>query len=102
MHDNKLRVTQTFGFPPQKCYGPQNVCRLENSMSFDFCGSISIFGDVCAEFVCVGGVVRQKNVFSKYLNLNIKLEFLSICPGRFMNYQFFELSSSFVAHSDEK
>ena len=30
-------------FPRQKCYGPPKACRLE------FCGSISIFGRVCAE-----------------------------------------------------
>ena len=47
-------------------------------------------------------MVGQKSVFVLYFNLNSKLEFLNSLSGRFMNYQIFELSSFFVAHSDEK
>ena len=44
-------------------------------------------------------MVGQECVLLKYLYLNSKLNSF---PGRFMNHQIFELSSSFVANSDEK
>ena len=46
-------------------------------------------------------MVDQKSVFVRYLKLSNKLESLNKFPGRFMNYKIFELSSSFVAHSDK-
>ena len=47
--ENKLHVTEKFVFPHHKCHEPQNVYRLENSISFNFCGNISIFEHVSAE-----------------------------------------------------
>ena len=35
------------------------------------------------------GEVGQKSVFLKYLNLNSKLEILTVFPVRFMDYQIF-------------
>ena len=61
--DNKLHVTGKFVFSHQKCYGPQSFYKLENSMSFNFCGSISIFGHVRAEFQPTNGGDRRKKCF---------------------------------------
>ena len=43
--------------------------------------------------------VSTRNI---YLNLNGVLQFLRIFPEKFMNYQIFDISTSFVAHCDEK
>ena len=84
--------------------GAQNVLRLQNPINFCFFGSMSIFGRV---YVCwntqptIGGG-RSKKVFSKYLRLNSKLEFMNNFPEGSWIIRFFELSSPFVARSDEK
>ena len=36
--DNNLHIQGKLVFIHNKCYGPQNFCRLENLMSFNFCG----------------------------------------------------------------
>ena len=69
-------------FPHRKCYGPQNVCVLQNSVSCGLCVRVT-------EPTMRNGTVGQKNVFFKYVNFNSKLEFMSFFPGRFMNYQNF-------------
>ena len=60
MPDNKLHVMGKFVFPQQKCYGTQIFRRLENSISVNFCDSISIFGHVCAELQPAIGSGRSK------------------------------------------
>ena len=58
----KYNVTGKIVFPHLKCYGPQNCCVLQNSMSSNFCCSKGIFGDVCAELQSLhSGVLCQKN-----------------------------------------
>ena len=79
---NTLHVAGTFVFSHQKCHIPQTFYRLENSMSFNFCGSMSIFGEACAEIRSLQYRVvgQKKSIFMKYLKLNIKLELLSMFP----------------------
>ena len=91
---SNLHVIGKFLFPHQKCYGPHSIFRFESSMSFNFCGSISIFGHVCVELQSLElwVVGQNKSVFLKYLNLKSKLEFPSILTGRRLtNFKIFEL-----------
>ena len=52
--DNKIYIVGKFVFPHQKGYGPQSFCRLETSISFNLCGSISIFGLLCVGLQSLG------------------------------------------------
>ena len=65
--------------------------RLETSISFVFCGSISVFGHVCVKLQSLksGAIDTSRSVFLKYHNFISKLEHLSIFPGRLMSYQIF-------------
>ena len=48
------------------------------------------------------GVGGLKKCFLEISHFEQQVGVSEYFPGRFMNYQFFEVSSSFVAHSDEK
>ena len=54
-------------------------CHLENSMSLNYCVTISIYKHICAVLQSLQkGMVGN---FFKYLNVNNKLEFMSNIPG---------------------
>ena len=64
-------------------------------MSSNFCSSISIFGDVCAELL--------KNCFLEVSQFEPQIGICEYFSWKFHELSdFFELSSFFVAHSDEK
>ena len=44
--DKKLHVSVKFVIPQQKCYGPQNVYTLENSMSLIFVAALA-YSNMC-------------------------------------------------------
>ena len=91
----KLHVLEKFVFTREKCYGPHNLLRLKNSMSFNFCASMSIFLHVCDDLKgLTKGAVGQKRVFVRFgLSENF--------AGSFMSYHNFRAIRPFLAHSDK-
>ena len=73
------------------------------SVSSNSCVVISILGHACAELQGLEkGGGRPKSVLLKYPNLYRQMEFLRLFSKLLMHILDFELSSSVVAHRDEK
>ena len=111
--DKELHNTPEIGFPHQKCW-TSKCFAAQNLISFNFCGSVSVFGHVCTILVSFnfcgsinmfGNVCtelqrlqwevvgRKKHFFWKVSIWAANWNFWVFFPGGFMKYQKF-LSSS--------